>query len=358
VGAAGFGMLAGQTGYPVGFAVTAVVIVVAFAGTRTDRPERSLAPCALRSRSGGRLTGKVATSGHRPRASSVSLAYGWRRREVALVGGEGMRHCRVRSGSAGLAVTEVGSGEAVVLLHAGVADRRSWYPVMDALADRFRLLAYDQRGFGETDYQPERCSPVDDLRAVLDAAGVDRAVLVGASRGGQVAAEAAFRWPERMRGLALVGSAPVGGPSPDTLAHEIDKLFDAVEAAETTGDTAEVNRLEAHLWLDGPLMPEHRVGGPARELFLDMNGRALAAPPRGEEEELPRRWDQLADFPIPTLVVIGEHDLPLLVDRARAMAATIPSVRLVILAGSAHLPMLDSPAELVDALSAFLTGLA
>ncbi len=273
------------------------------------------------------------------------------------MGGQALRHRRVRSGTADLAVSEIGSGRPVALLHAGVADRRSWYPVMEALADRYRMLSYDQRGYGETAYQPEPYSPVDDLRAVLDAAGVDRAVLVGCSRGGQIAAEATFCWPQRVRGLVLIGSAPVGAPSPDALPEQIEGLFEAIEAAETAGDLAEVNRLEAHLWLDGPLTAEHRVGGPARGLFLDMNGRALAAPAPGQAEELPPRWHQLAELSVPTLVLVGEHDLPLLLQRAHAIAATVPAARSAVLTGSAHLPMLDRPEELIHQLTAFLTDL-
>ena len=62
--------------------------------------------------------------------------------------GEEFWHSAVRSGTASLAVTETGSGSPVVLLHAGVADRRSRHAVMRALADRSRLVAYDRRGFG------------------------------------------------------------------------------------------------------------------------------------------------------------------------------------------------------------------
>jgi pimeloyl-ACP methyl ester carboxylesterase len=269
-----------------------------------------------------------------------------------------VRHRRVRSGAADLAVSETGSGLPVVLLHAGVADRRGWYPVLQALADRYRVLAYDQRGHGETGYQPEPHSPVEDLRAVLDGAGMDRAVLVGCSRGGQIAAEAAFRWPRRVLGLVLIGSSPAGAPEPPDIPEPIDSLFEAIDAAETAGDLAEVNRLEAHLWLDGPLAAEHRVGGPARDLFLDMNGRALAAPATGQPEELPPRWHQLADLAVPTLVLVGEHDLPLLQERAGALAAAVPGARSAVLAGSAHLPMLDRPEELASRLGAFLADLS
>jgi pimeloyl-ACP methyl ester carboxylesterase len=166
---------------------------------------------------------------------------------------------------------------------------------------------------------------------------------------------------ERLVGFTeLVATVIANAQAPVELrnyAKERHPLFDAIEAAETAGDTAEVNRLEAHLWLDGPLTTEHRVGGATRELFLDMNGRALTAPPRGDEQELPSRWDQMAEIGVPTLVLVGEHDLPLLVHRARAMAAGVPGARLAILAESAHLPMLDRPKALIDELDAFLAGL-
>jgi pimeloyl-ACP methyl ester carboxylesterase len=207
-------------------------------------------------------------------------------------------------------------------------------------------------------YAKERVAPQPVATMVARGAAPEDGLLRTAVRdGGQLAVEAAFRWPDRVAGLVLVGSAPVGAPSVDTVGEEIDKLFDAIEAAETAGDTGEVNRLEAHLWLDGPLTTEHRVGGATRELFLDMNGRALTAPPRGDEQELPSRWDQMAEIGVPTLVLVGEHDLPLLVHRARAMAAGVPGARLAILAESAHLPMLDRPKALIDELDAFLAGL-
>jgi pimeloyl-ACP methyl ester carboxylesterase len=201
----------------------------------------------------GSLPADVEHAGRIPQAAAGSAggaqAGDGRRRDAARV---------VRSGSAELAVTEVGSGAAVALLQAGVADWRSRYQVMEVLASRYRLLTYNQRGCGETSYQPERWWPVDDLRAVLDAAGMDRAVLVGCSRGGQVAAEAAFRWQDRVRGLVLVASAPVGAPSPEALPEPIEKLFDAQQAAESAGDTDETNRVEGCIWLDRPLAPEGR----------------------------------------------------------------------------------------------------
>lgn len=89
-----------------------------------------------------------------------------------------------------------GAGPTVVLLHAGVADRRSWAATADLLADDgLDLLAYDRRGYGDTPRGPAGFRHVDDLLAVLDAAEAQRAVLVGNSMGGALAPDLALTAP-------------------------------------------------------------------------------------------------------------------------------------------------------------------
>ncbi|MBA3281686.1 MAG: alpha/beta fold hydrolase, partial [Acidimicrobiia bacterium] len=93
------------------------------------------------------------------------------------------------SGAARLAYSARGAGPAVLLLHAGVTDRRSWDLLVDHLGDDYRTIAYDRRGFGETTYRPEPHREMDDALAVLDAEGVTSAVVVGASNGGRRAVD-------------------------------------------------------------------------------------------------------------------------------------------------------------------------
>ena len=264
-----------------------------------------------------------------------------------------MRESVVAHGSARLPVSEQGTGPAVVFLHAGVADRRSWYGVMEVVGRTHRVLAYDRRGYGASAYEPEPHAEVGDLLAVLDSAGLDRVVLVGCSNGGQVAFEAAVAFPERVRALVLVDSAPAGAPAGDP-GPAAEALFDALDKAEEEGDVPVVNRLEAHLWLDGPRSPDGRVGGAARDLFLDMNELALRAGPVGEEAPALAGWAELADLRVPTLLMVGSLDVPHLVDRIRQMAVLIPSAELVVLAGAAHLPMLEDPGRVATALLDFL----
>ena len=109
------------------------------------------------------------------------------------------------SGRAQLAFDSSGvdGGADVLLIHAGVNDRRSWQHVVERLAPRHRCVAYDTRGYGETTYEREDgWSPVADAVAVLDAAGLQRPIVVACSMGGQTAIDLALAHPDRVAGAA------------------------------------------------------------------------------------------------------------------------------------------------------------
>jgi alpha-beta hydrolase superfamily lysophospholipase len=110
---------------------------------------------------------------------------------------------RIESGSVALVsdlwYEDVGSGPPVVLLHEGVVDSRIWDRVVPLLAGKLRVIRYDQRGYGRSPMWTGPYSPVDDLLSVLDAAAVQRAALVGASRGGRIALEQRSNAPSASR---------------------------------------------------------------------------------------------------------------------------------------------------------------
>jgi pimeloyl-ACP methyl ester carboxylesterase len=260
----------------------------------------------------------------------------------------------VISGSAVMATEEHGSGEPTVLMvHAGVTDQRSWRHVVDRLPDR-RCITFDQRGYGRTTYQREDgWSRVDDALAVLDAYDVDAAVLVACSMGGRVAISLALTHPDRVRALALIAPAVSGGPGP-VYEPEVQALSDASDAAWEREDLEEVNRLDARVWLDGPLAPEGRVGGEARELFLDMNRIAIEADEPGDQRADVEAWDRLGEISVPTLLLIGDLDLQYLKDYVARAASAIPGARVVELPGVAHLPHLEADPRALDAIADFV----
>jgi pimeloyl-ACP methyl ester carboxylesterase len=262
----------------------------------------------------------------------------------------------ITSGSAVLAAESTGSGPDVLLVHAGVTDQRSWAHVVDALSGH-RCLTYDARGYGRTTYQREDgWSPAGDAVAVLDAYDVDRAVVVGSSMGGRTSIDLALSHPERVRALVLIGPAVSGAPEP-AYEPEVLALDETWEAAEAAGDLDAVNEIEARVWLDGPTAPEGRVTGAPRDLFLQMNRRALAADETGEQSAEVSAWDRLAEIGVPTLLLVGEHDLRYIHENCAHAARTIPGARLVELPGVAHLPHLENDERTIAEIAAFVAAL-
>lgn len=266
----------------------------------------------------------------------------------------------VASGRARLAAESSGDGVPVVLLHAGVCDRRMWREQVAALArvrKGFRAVAYDRRGHGETLHVDERYSQVGDLAAVMDkVAPRARSILVGCSLGGRIAIDAALAHPRRVRALLLVAPGIGGKPAASTFPPAIRAWIDRMERAEAANDTDRINALEAHAWLDGPLAREGRVGGPVRDLFLAMNELALRAEPRGTEDAAPQAWNRLAEIRVPTLVAWGDLDFPDVVATAEHIVANVRGARRHVFAGAAHLPNLEQPAAFNRLLADFCAG--
>jgi pimeloyl-ACP methyl ester carboxylesterase len=265
----------------------------------------------------------------------------------------------VTSGRAQLAyeITGGNDGADVLLIHAGVTDRRSWRHVVERLARRHRCIAYDVRSYGETQYEREDgWSPIADAVAVLDAADVGQAVIVASSMGGQTAIDLALGHPDRVAGLVLIGPAIRGAPYPELVTGPTAELNSKIEAAEAADDVDEVNRLEAWMWLDGPAADEGRVVGHARELFLEMNGRALRAEDPGKQAEIPAAWPRLSQIAAPMLMMIGRLDAEDIAAIDEPASRLIPNARLVWLDGVAHLPQLEGDATTLEEIAKFVDG--
>jgi pimeloyl-ACP methyl ester carboxylesterase len=250
-----------------------------------------------------------------------------------------------------------GPAPTVVLLHAGVADRRSWTGTAERLAGGFDLVAYDRRGFGESPPGTAPFRPVDDLAAVLEKVATGRCWLVGSSQGGRIALDFTLTFPDRVAGLVLLAPDISGAPDPEAVDADSQRLDDLIEAADTAGELAEVNRLEAWLWLDGPAGPEGRVSGAPRELALAMNAIALSHD--AENQALASEvdaWHRLDEIRVPVTIAWGDLDIPVLIDRARHVAGRLPNASSRVIAQTAHLPYLERPDLVADLIREAATG--
>jgi pimeloyl-ACP methyl ester carboxylesterase len=247
----------------------------------------------------------------------------------------------------------------VVFLHAGVADQRCWYDVIDVLEGRIDAVTYDRRGFGRSILGEPGFRHVDDLAAVVDAVGGGPVVLVGNSMGGELALDFALTAAERVAAMLLIAPAVSGAPELGTIDPATMVLADRLERAEADGDRDQVARLETWLWLDGPGQPEGRVSGAPRRLAEEMSRQVLAhAAPEGSGGSGLDAWSQLATIRTPTLVVAGELDVPLLIEQSRRVSGSLADGAFRLLPGTAHLPSLDQPkavAELVEEVASRLS---
>lgn len=234
-----------------------------------------------------------------------------------------------------------------VLLHAGVADRRMWDGVWEALTADRAALRPDLRGYGDSTSRPVGAVlHYADVVTTMDTVGIERAHVVGASLGAGVAVELALVAPERVASLLLVG------PGGSLIEHPSEWLSAAWRAEVDALEAGNVDAaVEANLraWVDGPNRTAEEVDPDVRALVGEMQRRAFEVTADWddvEEDELdPPAIGRLADVAVPTLVLVGEDDSGAIIAVADRLAEEVPDPRLIRWPGVAHLPSMERPAE-------------
>jgi 3-oxoadipate enol-lactonase len=260
-----------------------------------------------------------------------------------------------------LAWESAGEGPGVVFLHPGLWDSRVWDEQFGVFSRTYRVLRYDLRGYGSSS-RPEPGRPyshVADLAAVMDAAGVDRAAMIGNSMGGRVAIDFALTYPGRV--AALILAAPgLGGFEGTQRENEIweawsdereSMIADAV-AAEIDGDyeRAQDRRLQC-LW--APLGTKDEAGRKIRQLAFD-NIHELTMDESGERELDPPAAERLDEIHAPTLVLPADHDPPWHERMCEVLAEKVRGARLVRIPETDHVIPLRRPDEFNSVVMAFL----
>ncbi len=239
-----------------------------------------------------------------------------------------------------------GAGPGVALVHAGIADHRMWDDQFPVFAERFRVVRHDHRGFGASSTPDGPYSLRADLDAVLHAVGIERVHLIGTSMGGGVVLDYALDYPEKVASLVLVGSG-LGGSQPSEALRERWRAINEVFARDGL-DAA--NELELQLWIDGVGRTSGEVDPAVRERVRVMNRAVLAREAANDEGGEPQRLDppaieRLYEIAVPTLVIVGDRDVPDILANAERLVAGIAGARKVVLPGVAHLPPMECPAE-------------
>ena len=252
----------------------------------------------------------------------------------------------------GIAFDEApGSGLPVVLIHAGIADRRMWdaqWPVLSGSRPAVRL---DLRGFGDSTAAPDgELSHATDVLETLDHLGIRRCHLVGASFGAGVAVESAVTKPQLVESLLL---CPPGGALLAELTADLQRFFDVESSALARGDLDAAVEANVDTWVIGNRRASAAVDPAVVDAVRRMQRRAFEIsaswPADVPEAQLePPALEQLSEITARTMVVVGGHDLDTTHDAAARVVAGISGARRIDWPEVAHLPSMERPEEFLD----------
>ena len=247
-----------------------------------------------------------------------------------------------------------GAGRPLVLVHAGITDRRMWDDQFHVFARYYRVIRYQRRGSAATGAPAGAYSQHQDLYHLLESLGIERAFFVGCSQGGKTAIDFTLEHPEKTGALILVASALSGF----TFAGQMPRQWQELELADAAGDTERVNELEMQIWVDGPHRAPEQVGLGVRERVREMNYIALTkSVSLGAERQLePTAADRLGEIQAPTQIIVGDLDTPQTLATADFLAERIRGSRKVVMSGTAHLPNMERPEEFNRHVLTFLSG--
>ncbi len=266
---------------------------------------------------------------------------------------------RIPVGDLNVAVSDRGDGPPVILLHGLACGKRMWFHQIAALKHRFRVIAYDQRGHGQTD-APRSATDYSaallarDLFGVLDALNIQRAAIVGFSLGGGPALALATARPERVSKLVLadVGAGADDPLKTEWLARRWVSLIDRGEVDELVCDMLRSELFKVYARRN-PRRRTHMAalirGTPVAGLRFTLS-EVLA-----KRKSLFRMTNLLKTVRAPTLVLAGQQDYNCS-KAARLLAQTIPDAKLKFIADSGHMVPLEQPAAFNAALLEFLDG--
>jgi pimeloyl-ACP methyl ester carboxylesterase len=248
----------------------------------------------------------------------------------------------------------------IVLLHAGIADLRSWNALVPLLTDQgSRVIRLDARSFGRSTTDDVEFSDRADVVAVLDALGIGQAVLVGNSRGGRIALETAIEYPDRVVGVVALASG-LGGFDGDASPVEsalVDEM-DALESAQPM-DPVAIADVDIRLWVDGAGQPPTRVPARIRDAIRRMdepNYRADRVDGRPIELD-PPAVERLGELRCPVLAVAGALDLGETSQAARLIAERALNARAEVVPDVAHMIAMEAPALVADLIADFVAPL-
>jgi pimeloyl-ACP methyl ester carboxylesterase len=242
---------------------------------------------------------------------------------------------------------ECGTGsQTVVLIHDGVVNSAVWDQVWPAFCKHFRTIRYDRRGYGRSPAATTWYSETDDLAALLRHLKVGRAALVGSSHGGELSIDFTLAHPEIVQQLVLVGPVVSGMPYSQHFLDRGRHAFGLLEKGDVKAAISEWSK-DKYLIAPGNDAARKRLFDLLSANPQDMSHTDYALPTK---PALPR----LSEIYVPTLLLVGDADIPDVHAHAGAIEAGIPNAHREVMVGAGHIMYLEKPAEFSQRVISFI----
>jgi 3-oxoadipate enol-lactonase len=228
-----------------------------------------------------------------------------------------------------------GAGPALILIHPGWGDAEIWSPLLAALGGQYRVIRYDDRGYGRSPAPAGSFTRLADLQSVLDQLRIPEAVLVGHSGGGGTALALSLTAPERVSALVLIAPGCMDYPWPGD-----DPFFTAFDSLYRSGDRDGLAELGMRTWAPA---------GASAAARAQVSSAVAAFFAAGEHEQPePPVYQRLSEVSVPSVMIRGDLEYPMAAACSDQIAARIPGCRRVVIHGADHLLPLRAPGSLAE----------
>lgn len=255
-----------------------------------------------------------------------------------------------------------GSGHPLTLIHGALVNRHLWDEQVAAFAQRYTVVRYDMRGFGDSALvkaDQAGYSSTADLYALLQFLGIERTYLLGLSAGGGLAIDFTIAYPEMIDALIPV-AAGLSGFEDKPSEGEAEEPWQQVQEALKQGAIDRAVELNLRYWTDGPRRVPDQVNAQARERVREMT---TANYQRADDQGVwprflePPAAGRLDEVRVPTLIVYGDEDVREIAEVAHALERGIKGAKTVIIPNTAHHLNVEEPAQFNQAVLEFLATL-
>lgn len=251
---------------------------------------------------------------------------------------------------------EMGDGHPLIMLHGGLLDRRMWDDQFEVFAKKYRVIRFDARNHGDSKGVPDTFRQYEDLHKVLNQLHIEKAALMGLSLGGRIAIDFAIAYPEKTSAIIL--AAP-GASGYEFKSEAFQKNNEKLEQAFSQGDIKMGIEYFQQAWTDGPYREPSEVDLSVRERVKNMALNSIKVwEPQSIMTELdPPAIGRLDEIKAPTLAIVGDLDMPGILEIVDLVIANVPGAKKKIIPGVAHMVNMEKPAEFNAAVLEFLDKL-